>query len=66
MLEQINYKIVDKNIKTISYGKGAELGMGLITAFGVVAIITIIVYKIYCAKTGDVTLPGGFKFKFTT
>ena len=66
MLDNIKYTKVSNDVKQICYGKGADLGMGIITAFGVVAIITIVVYKIYCAKTGDVTLPGGFKFKFTT
>ena len=40
--------------------------MGIITAFAIVAIVTIVVYKLYGSKSGDVTLPGGFKFKFTT
>lgn len=66
MLEQINYqKISLKQLKRC-YGKGAELGMGIITAFAIVAIITVVVYKLYGSKSGDITLPGGFKFKFTT
>ena len=48
------------------YGKGASLGVGLVTAFGVIAIVSVIIYKIYGAKTADISLPGGFKFKFTT
>ncbi len=66
MLDEINYKYVSIEEQMISYGKGADLGMGIITAFAVVAIITIVVYKLYGSKTGDITLPGGFKFKFTT
>ena len=66
MKYKINYRMLDEDEKNMSYGSGAELGMGIITAFGVVAIITIVVYKLYCSKTGDISLPGGFKFKFTT
>ena len=25
-----------------------------------------LIYKVFSSKTGDITLPGGFKFKFTT
>ena len=66
MLEELVYTKIPKNRQKIKYGKGAELGMGLVAAFGVVAIITIIIYKLYASASGDITLPGGFKFKFTT
>lgn len=66
MLNEINYQELSQEEQQISYGKGAELGMGIVTAFAIIAIITIVVYKIYGSKTGDITLPGGFKFKFTT
>ena len=66
MLEEINYQIISDDNANITYGKGAELGMGVIMAFAVVAIVTIVVYKLYQSKTGEITLPGGYKFKFTT
>lgn len=66
MLEQINYSLIDENTANMSYGKGVELGMGVVMAFAVVAIITIVVYKMYQSKSGEITLPGGYKFKFTT
>ena len=66
MLNEINYKKVSVTEQKENYGKGAELGMGVVTAFGVIAIITIIIYKLYGSSSGDITLPGGFKFKFTT
>lgn len=66
MLNELNYKKVPIVQQKIEYGKGADSTMGLVTAFAVVAIITIVIYKIYGSKTGDITLPGGFKFKFTT
>ena len=66
MLNEINYRKLNEDEKEIVYGKGADLGMSIITAFGIVAIITVIVYKIFGSKTGDVTLPGGFKIRFTT
>lgn len=66
MLEELSYKKISKEEQKLKYGKGAELGMGIVTAFAIIAIITVVVYKIYGSKTGDITLPGGFKFKFTT
>ncbi len=66
MLDEINYQIIPLALQKEKHGKGAELGMGVITAFGVIAIVTIVIYKLYSAKSGDIALPGGFKFKFTT
>ena len=65
MLNEIEYQIIDKKKQLESYGLGAELGMGLIAAFGVIAIITVVIYKVYGSTSGDITLPGGFKFKFS-
>lgn len=58
-------KLTQYTIKK-AYGQGTDLGMGIITAFAIVAIITIVVYKLFNARTGDIQLPGGFKIKFTT
>lgn len=66
MLNEINYEIVPESRLIKYYGKGADSTMGLVTAFAIIAIITIVLYKIYGSKTGDITLPGGFKFKFTS
>ena len=66
MLEELNYEIVDDMSLTNTYGKGAELGMGVVMAFAIIAIVTVVVYKIYKSSTGEITLPGGYKFKFTT
>ena len=66
MFEELNYQVIDVNNQKMCYGKGASLGVGLVTAFGVIAIVSVIIYKIYGAKTADISLPGGFKFKFTT
>lgn len=66
MLNEINYKVIKDNDAKICYGKGAELGMGVVVAFAIVAIITVVVYKLFKSKTGEITLPGGYKFKFTT
>lgn len=65
MLNEIKYQIIDEKNQLQRYGLGAELGMGLIAAFGVIAIITVVIYKVYGSKSGDITLPGGFKFKFS-
>lgn len=66
MLNELSYTTIPIDKQKISYGKGAELGMGIVTAFAIIAVITVVIYKIYGSKTGDITLPGGFKFKFTT
>lgn len=66
MLKEINYEVIDEENSKICYGKGPELGMGVVVAFAIVAIITIVVYKLFQSKTGEITLPGGYKFKFTT
>lgn len=65
MLDNIKYEIINEDVQKKCYGLGAELGMGLIAAFGVIAIITVVIYKVYGSKSGDITLPGGFKFKFS-
>ncbi len=65
MLNNIKYEIINEDVQKKCYGLGAELGMGLIAAFGVIAIITVVIYKVYGSKSGDITLPGGFKFKFS-
>lgn len=65
MLNNIKYEIINEDVQKKCYGRGAELGMGLIAAFGVIAIITVVIYKVYGSKSGDITLPGGFKFKFS-
>ena len=66
MLKEINYEVISEENSKICYGKGPELGMGVVVAFTIVAIITIVVYKLFQSKTGEITLPGGYKFKFTT
>lgn len=66
MLKELKYKKFDESKYNSVYGKGAELGMGIIASFAVIAIVTVVIYKVFSSKTGDITLPGGFKFKFTT
>jgi len=66
MLEEIKeYQILNEEEKLKTYGTGA-ISVSLVTCFAIVAIVTVVIYKMYGAKTGDITLPGGFKFKFTT
>lgn len=66
MLNEINSKILDEQELKEHYGKGSELGMGLVATFVIVAVVTVLLYKIYNSKSGDITLPGGYKFKFTS
>lgn len=66
MLNEINYILIDKSELDIEYGKGTELGMGIVAAFVIVSVVTVLLYKIYNSKSSDITLPGGYKFKFTS
>ena len=66
MLNEISYELINEEKAKMMYGKGAELGMGVVMAFAIVAIVTIVVYKLYQSSSGEITLPGGYKFKFTT
>ena len=66
MLKELKYEVIEESKYEKIYGKGAELGMGIIAVFAVIAIVTVVIYKVFSSKTGDITLPGGFKFKFTT
>ena len=66
MLNEIHYSILDEQELKIQYGKGSELGMGLVATFVIVAVVTVLLYKIYNSKSSDITLPGGYKFKFTS
>ena len=66
MLKELKYEKISEERLNNTYGTGGDLGMGIITAFAIVAIVTVVIYKLYGSKSGDVTLPGGFKFKFTT
>lgn len=66
MLEQIKeYTIIEDEELETTYGNGA-VTLTFVTCFAIVAIVTVLIYKIYGSKSGDITLPGGFKFKFTT
>ena len=55
MLEEINYSILDKEELKKQYGRGSELGMGLVATFVIVAVVTVLLYKIYNSKSGDIT-----------
>lgn len=66
MLNEINYTVLSNDELKTQYGKGSELGMGLVATFVIVAVVTVLIYKIYNSKSSDITLPGGYKFKFTS
>lgn len=66
MLNELEYEELTKSEEEVFYGKGGGGALSLVTTFAIVAIVTIVIYKLYKSKTGDITLPGGYKFKFTT
>lgn len=46
--------------------KGSEaLTIATIMAVMAIAVVTIVVWKLYLANKGSVTIPGGFKFEFS-
>ena len=53
----------DKNRKR-EYDVSKEEKKHLIIA-GYKAFLPVVIYKVYGSKSGDITLPGGFKFKFS-
>mgnify|MGYP001767803402 CR=1 FL=1 len=43
---------------------GEPITMTAIMAILVIAVITVVVYKLFIGSSGKTTLPGGFKFEW--
>lgn len=57
-----NYLLTDLEMATI---KGGEpITMTAVMAILVIAVVTVIVYKLFISGSGKTTLPGGFKFEW--
>ena len=61
MLEKLKYhELTTKQSKAI---RGGFLGLDVVTAFVILSMVSILIYKIFGCKMADITLPVGFKFK---
>lgn len=61
MLEKLKYhELTTDQSKAI---RGGFLGLDVVTAFVILSMVSVLIYKIFGCKMADITLPGGFKFK---
>ncbi len=61
MLEKLHYE--EMSLEETKSIKGGFLGLEVVTAFAILSVISVLIYKIFSSKATDITLPGGFKFK---
>lgn len=54
--------LTDQELAMITGGE--PLTMTAIMAILIIAVITVIVYKLFIGSSGKTTLPGGFKFEW--
>ena len=45
---------------------GGEITIAAVMAAMAAAIVAVVIYRLFMSDKGNVSLPGGFKFKFTT
>jgi len=57
-----NYILSDQELATITGGE--PITMTAVMAILIIAVVTVIVYKLFISRTGQTTLPGGFKFEW--
>jgi len=57
-----NYILTDQELATITGGE--PITMTAVMAILIIAVVTVIVYKLFISRTGQTTLPGGFKFEW--
>ncbi len=61
MLSKLHYQeMTTEQSKEI---RGGFLGLDVVTAFVILSMVSVLIYKIFGCKMADITLPGGFKFK---
>lgn len=63
--DNLNIVLLSENEQKSLYG-GEVLTMTLVLTVTAIAIITVIVWKLYQSKKGKVTFPGGFLFEWGT
>jgi len=57
-----NNILSDLELATITGGE--PITMTAVMAILIIAVVTVIVYKLFISRTGQTTLPGGFKFEW--
>ncbi len=63
MLNQLHYQ--ELSIEETKNIKGGFLGLEVVTAFAILSVISVLIYKIFSSRASEINLPGGFKFKLS-
>ncbi len=61
MLDKLKYE--ELSLCETKEIKGGFLGLDVVTAFVILSMVSVLIYKIFGCKVADISLPGGFKFK---
>ena len=57
----MKYKLSTKDMKTIITG---EIALATVMAICAIALMAVIVYKLFMSNEGSSTVPGGWKFSW--
>ena len=57
----INYKLSEKNMETIVTG---EVALTTVMAICAIALMAVVIYKMFMSNEGSSTVPGGWKFSW--
>lgn len=55
----MKYKLSQKNMQTIVTG---EVALATIMAICAIALMSVVIYKLFMSNEGSSTVPGGWKF----
>lgn len=67
MVEEVIDGRTELSLEELETLRGGEvLTIALVLTYTAVAVITVIVWKIYQSKKGKATFPGGFSFEWGT
>ena len=57
----MKYKLSEKDMKTIVTG---EVALATVMAICAIALMAVVIYKIFMSNEGSSTVPGGWKFSW--
>ena len=57
----MKYKLSSKDMKTIVTG---EIALATVMALCAIALMAVVVYKLFMSNEGSSTVPGGWKFSW--
>ena len=57
----MKYKLSSKDMKTIVTG---EIALATVMAICAIALMAVVVYKLFMSNEGSSTVPGGWKFSW--